>query len=156
VRTLNTEYLTAAAQTYAQSDPIAAAVVEATEVSVVVPSLLRAGLKRAGLTIVDDDEDHANRGFRRLPNNYRVALMRGEDLLAHGISKSVPDAMLHAVLGYIVELDVAQFGVRLEAALHQAEGDKEVEVKWATTPDHRKNITAHLARLGKNEKQNTA
>jgi hypothetical protein len=118
MRSFNMQYLTLAAVTH-KNDPIAAAVVACSEVGVVVPSLLRKALTDAGYAIVADDAEHAKDGFRELPNNCRCQLKdKTGAAVAHGVAADSASALLHAVLGYVAELDGAQFGQRLSNELH--------------------------------------
>lgn len=147
MRTENTKYLQHAAKTY-PNDPIALAVRNATEIGIVVPSILRRELEAAGFTIVELNEDHAKEGFRELQNSKRVVIKDGEfAMIAHGISDSVPDALLTATLGYIAELDIAYFGARLKTELHQPLSEAEVKADWPMNDVHRENFADHLENM---------
>jgi len=155
MRNHNLEYTIHAAATY-KADPIAAAAVKATEVGVVVPSLFRNALVAAGFTVVDDDDEHAKSGYRKLDNKYRCTIRnKGGVDVAHAISGDATDALLHALHGYLIELDVAAFGARLANEIHRCNCDggtlpeKLRKANWAMTDEHRANFDNFIKALAK-------
>ncbi len=114
----NTNLLIESAHCY-HDDPLAAAVRQATEVGVVVPSILRSELEDAGYQIVDDEQKHLQQGFKPLKQLTRVILEKDGKVAAMGASHSLPDALLHAVLGYLRERDMEHFGFIIPTDLHR-------------------------------------
>lgn len=80
---------------------IAEAVREATEVGVVVPSILRSGLIARGF-VIDDDQRKTAAG-EEWKFVKQVKILEDGELVAMGTSSDLPDALLHAVLGYANE-----------------------------------------------------
>lgn len=106
-------------------DPVAAAVEQATEVGVVVPSLLRSALEKAKLRISDDPKEHEKRGFDPLDKLKRVLIHgQGDTVIAMGASVDVPDSLLHAVLGYLRERDIALLGYIVPLEFHRVDPAK--------------------------------
>ena len=103
----NTQYMLAKSVEFA-ADPIAAIVRKATEVGVVVPSLLKAGLEAGGFRIEDDPQKHAEHGYREFEHLERVLVHdKTGNVIAMGAASDFNEALLHAVLGYLRELEVA-------------------------------------------------
>lgn len=83
---------------------IHAAVRDATEVGVVVPSILEKNLTDYGFAIVKDDAALADYGFATTKFLKRVIVNDGAgNLIAMGAAGDHGEALLHAVLGYFRE-----------------------------------------------------
>lgn len=115
----NAEYLIEAAKSHA--DPIAAIVQKATEVGVVVPSILRRELEAAGFKINEDEEEHKTKyGYRKFENLYRVLVHdKAGNIIAMGASDSSASALSHAILGYIRERDIEKVGMVIPLEVHR-------------------------------------
>ena len=83
--------------------PMANAVRHATEVGVVVPSILRKNLEEAGFVLVEDSAALADYGFASLKTLNRVVVMKDGEMVAMGAAGDHAEALLHAVLGYFRE-----------------------------------------------------
>lgn len=160
MRQFNVNYLINAAITHSvvmAKDAIAAAVCSACEVGMAVPSILRKALLDAGYTILHDDKEMAKEGYRELKNCYRCIIKdAGGITIAHATSHSEADALLHAVLGYVVELDSDMFGARLPNEFHddfKLQGGTNAKPNWPTTDGHRANFDKLIKHLqNKNKK----
>lgn len=104
----------------AKSDPFAKAAAESVEVGILVPSLFRAALERAGFRVVDDKAAVAEYGFASLGILTRVLIVdpKTNDIVAMGASDDAGDAIVHAALGYFREHPVE--GVTPTAGIAQA------------------------------------
>jgi hypothetical protein len=119
MQTDNMKLLLESAEAHA-GDRLADAAFKAIEVGIVVPSRLEKELKAAGYFLLKDEAEQLKRyGYKKLENLYRVLVLDGEKVVAMGASADQPDALLHAILGYLRELDIAHFGSVLTLAVHQ-------------------------------------
>ena len=103
MRTVNLEYVIASAKDERQTDPFAKAVADSIEVGVVVPSILRANLKKAGFIVIDDVAKMSDYGFRTLAVLKRVMIEDKNGLVAMGAASDYDEAITHAVLGWFRE-----------------------------------------------------
>jgi hypothetical protein len=120
-------------QSFSHDDALALAVRAAVvpEIKAVVPTLLRAALEKAGFAVNEDEDAHAEQGFKKLEHLYRVLIhaAAGEDgvagqVVAMGASSTADDALLHAVLGYLRERDIAHFGFIVPLEFHAVDPAK--------------------------------
>jgi hypothetical protein len=92
--------------------PLAECIHAAVEVGIVVPSILKAKLAEAGFTItndVDHQDQHEALGYRTFDNLFRVLVHDASGaVVAMGASADHTDALLHAMLGYLREQDIAR------------------------------------------------
>jgi hypothetical protein len=79
----------------AADDPIAACIRESTESGIVIGKLLKPELEATGYLIVET----------KLNVLIRVEIFKNDKLLGSGASDSASDALVHAVLGYLKELE---------------------------------------------------
>lgn len=103
MRAVNLEYVIAAAQDERQTDAFALAVRDSIEVGVVVPSILRANLKKAGYIVVDDVAKVSDYGFKSLAVLKRVIIEDKNGVVAMGAAGDYDEAITHAVLGWFRE-----------------------------------------------------
>jgi hypothetical protein len=100
----NLEFVLAQAQDERQSSAIGKAVRDSIEVGVVVPSILRANLAKAGYELADDKAAMADYGFASLAVLKRVLVKdKHGEVVAMGAAGDPDEALLHAVLGYFRE-----------------------------------------------------
>ena len=81
---------------------VADAILAATEVGVVVPSILRAKLTDAGFEVRDEKFKDAAQ-TQEWKHLKQVTVWKGPHLIAQGASGDAGDALLHAMLGYARE-----------------------------------------------------
>lgn len=103
MNSVNTAFVIGQASDPAHDAPFAAAVRDAIEVGVVVPSRLRGNLESAGFAVVDDEARLSDYGFKSTQVLKRVVVMDGELIVAMGASSDPADALLHAALGWFRE-----------------------------------------------------
>ena len=96
MRAINTKHLILLADSQRDRFAISRAIAESVEIGVVVPSILRSKLEALGLTITET----------KVSANVRVDVLKGGELLARGSSSDTADALLHAMLGFVRELNI--------------------------------------------------
>jgi hypothetical protein len=85
-------------------EPLAVAVRNATEVGMVVPSILRAELDKGGFKVVDDETTMAAYGFKSTKVLDRVLVTdKGGEVVAMGAASDHAEALLAAMLGWFRE-----------------------------------------------------
>ncbi len=118
MRTQNFRYLLEASAAHV-GDKFCDVVANSIEVGVVVPSILRDKLAKAGFYInQDEDQQEKVHGFKKLDHLYRVLIHDKDEngaVVAMGASDDFADALLHACLGYVQERDVEKFGCIISA-----------------------------------------
>lgn len=92
------------ADSHASDAAFANAVNDSTEVGIVVPSILRANLAKAGFKVVDDAAKMSEYGFKSSKWLKRVAVFdKAGTLLAMGAAPDVAEATAAAALGWFRE-----------------------------------------------------
>jgi hypothetical protein len=146
--------------------PVAQAVRDATEVGVVVPSILRKNLQAAGFAIEEFELKHLKgirvfSGKSKWPNPTNLTStalgddhgkvetaseFNGEELVAQGLSFDFADALLHALLGYVRERTYTATPDEAKAILAAEDivGNEEKGIKPMLAPEHIEKIRLRI------------
>ena len=96
---------------------IAKAVRDATEVGIVVPSILKKGIEDAGYTIVEDKASLAQYGFKSTKLLKRVLVVKDDKIVAMGMAGDHKEALLAAMLGWFRENPSDDFKEKMAAGV---------------------------------------
>ncbi len=100
MRKQNTEALITLAKSQQDRFAVSRAIAESVEVGIVVPSVLRSKLEALGCIV----EKNPGRQFE---NVVQIAVKHGDEIIAMGTSVDEADALLHAMLGFVRERNIA-------------------------------------------------
>lgn len=104
MRSANLEFVIGQAADDRQTDAFAKAVASSIEVGVVVPSIFRAKLEKAGYLVVEDVAKVAEYGFKTTATLKRVLIAdKAGNLIAMGAASDHDEALLAAALGWFRE-----------------------------------------------------